>query len=182
MAVLARFDADGRWQDTWVCDDWITRTLAAHGVAWGRWPEHALADGSAQTAQRAYAQELQAVTHLCRVHSAAWLETAAQPETGHTERSLGATEIQFFVEGGGLFYLRDGAHRLGLLCDAGDWVALPANLPHVFDAGAAPHLRLLRLRAQGGGPDRRLDAHAAPPLSFDDFVEQVLEWTGDVGA
>ena len=62
-----------------------------------------------------------------------------------------------------LVYLPTQDGYLGLLFEAGEWVALPADKPHFFDAGEA--------KSFDGLP-------AALPL-FEAFVEQVLSLTGN---
>jgi 1,2-dihydroxy-3-keto-5-methylthiopentene dioxygenase len=187
MALLARFDDHGLWQDTWVCDDWVTRKLAAHGVHWGRWSLLNEAPASADAAHAAYAHEIAALRGLCDVRSAAWLgqheaaRSAGQP--GPAEHRLADTEIRLVLAGAGLLYLRDGDGCLGLLCDAGEWVVLPADLPQAYDVGAGDALQVLRLSAGPVvAPVVPTGNTLIPPLTFDAFVEQVMELTGDVEA
>ena len=67
------------------------------------------------------------------------------------------------LERASLFYVRTEDGYLGLLFEAGEWVAMPAGKPHFFDAGEAGSL--------DGLP-------AALPL-FEAFVEEVLALTGN---
>ena len=53
-------------------------------------------------------------------------------------------EVRFFVEGQGLFCLHIGAEVLQLLCEAGDWISVPAGTKHWFDMGPEPHFCALR--------------------------------------
>lgn len=54
-------------------------------------------------------------------------------------------EVRFFVEGSGLFYIRDDAAVLALECTAGDLIVLPAGIRHWFDAGVRPSFTAIRL-------------------------------------
>jgi hypothetical protein len=75
----------------------------------------------------------------------------------------GRQKGQQVLSSAGLFYLPVADGYLGLLVEAGEWVSVPAGLPHHFDAGEAESLE--------GLP-------AALPL-FEAFVEEVLSMTGN---
>lgn len=64
----------------------------------------------------------------------------------------------------GLFYVPEGEGYLGLLLEAGEWVALPVGRARVFFD-------------DGEGADDALP-HAALP-GFEAFVEEVLSLTGN---
>ena len=74
-----------------------------------------------------------------------------------------AQKGQQALDSAGLFYLPTAEGYLGLLFEAGEWVSIPADTPHFFDAGEAESLE--------GLPD-------ALPL-FEAFVEEVLSLTGN---
>ncbi|MGC3986330.1 MAG: hypothetical protein QM777_17325 [Pseudorhodoferax sp.] len=189
MVALARFDAQGRWEDTWVCDGLVRENLGPTGVQFGRWPVRPLAlpQGAAVAAVRAtYGEELQALGPDFALHSAdrvalspgdaAWPALRAQFLAEHRH---GDAEIRFFLSGTGLFTLRSGAGFLGLLCEAGEWVALPAGLAHRFDAGEAPDFDALRLFGQPRGWVAEPTGAVLPDLPlYDDFVAQLLEQVG----
>jgi 1,2-dihydroxy-3-keto-5-methylthiopentene dioxygenase len=61
-------------------------------------------------------------------------------------------ELRIFVGGRGLFEVAvpDGA-RAQLLCEAGEWVAVPAGTRHAFDAGAGHDFDALRLFSRPEG-------------------------------
>lgn len=61
-------------------------------------------------------------------------------EHTHTE-----DEIRFFVDGGGHFVMHARGRVYDAHCTAGDLIAVPAELPHWFDAGTAPHFTALRV-------------------------------------
>ena len=190
MAALVCFDAEGRWQDTLVCDHLIGRSLAQAGVAWGRWPVREVDGSDAAAVRAAYGKEIDEIAALpgrFEVQSAdrvrvapgqpGWPALRAQFLTEHTHADA---EIRFFLEGAGLFYVRSGEGYVGLLCEAGDWVALPAGTTHAFDAGAEPDFDALRLFADPKGWIAQPTGRALPaalPL-FDDFVERLLDMTG----
>jgi len=82
-------------------------------------------------------------------------EDAPAPLAGEEVRVLGQA---------GLFYVPEGEGYLGLLLEAGEWVALPVGRARVFFD-------------DGEGADDALP-HAALP-GFEAFVEEVLSLTGN---
>jgi 1,2-dihydroxy-3-keto-5-methylthiopentene dioxygenase len=54
-------------------------------------------------------------------------------------------EVRFFVEGQAVFYLHLGDRVYATLCTAGDLIGVPANTPHWFDMGEAPHFAAIRI-------------------------------------
>ena len=54
-------------------------------------------------------------------------------------------EVRFFVEGAGLFYIRDGGAVHALECTRGDLIVLPAGTRHWFDTGERPAFTVIRL-------------------------------------
>lgn len=53
-------------------------------------------------------------------------------------------EVRYFIEGEGLFCIHAGEQVLQILCEAGDFIAVPANTKHWFDMGSQPHFRCIR--------------------------------------
>ena len=86
----------------------------------------------------------------CMTTAPRWREAAralpALRQQFLAEHTHGDAEIRFFLGGAGLFYIRraDGG-AFGLLCEATDWVAIPAGARHWFDAGEQPDFDALRL-------------------------------------
>lgn len=85
-------------------------------------------------------------------------------------------EIRIFVSGRGLFELPGPADTLAqLLCEPGDWLALPPATPHAFDAGEHPAFDALRLFSQPEGwvahPTNEVDQAPLPDL--DRFILDV---------
>lgn len=54
-------------------------------------------------------------------------------------------EGRLFVDGRGLFYIREDDAIYALLCERGDFVYLPAGVSHWFDMGERPAFRSVRL-------------------------------------
>lgn len=54
-------------------------------------------------------------------------------------------EVRFFVDGSALFYLHTGGQVLGMLCERGDLISVPANMTHWFDMGPHPSFKAIRL-------------------------------------
>lgn len=186
MGVLVEFDSGGAWQDTWVCDALITKTLARAGVAWGRWPLRALPGQGVIGVLEAYADELATLKSTFRAQAVDRLQP--DPSDGHwpalrqqlrVEERHARAEVRIFLDGAGLTYLRSDNGFLALLCEAEEWVLLPAGTRHWFDAGDTPQLDLLRLFSRpvaGVQPLGNERPQALP--SFDAFVGTMLELTG----
>jgi 1,2-dihydroxy-3-keto-5-methylthiopentene dioxygenase len=60
------------------------------------------------------------------------------------EHTHSEDEVRFFVEGQGLFCLHIGREVLQVLCQAEDWIRVPAGTRHWFDMGAEPHFTAIR--------------------------------------
>lgn len=193
MVALVRFDAEGRWGDTLVCDQLVQQHLEPAGVRWGRWPVRALqpaiskSDSLLDELSSVYKQELTALADHFSLQSAdrvtiapghpGWPELRGQFLTEHRHADA---EIRFFLGGEGLFYIRDVDGFLGLLCEAGEWVALPAGLAHSFDAGGEPQFDAVRLfGAADGWVAEATGAPVAELPLFDDFVGELLERMGE---
>lgn len=54
-------------------------------------------------------------------------------------------EVRFFIDGKGLFYLHADNRVYGVLCEKGDLLSVPANMPHWFDMGENPFVKCIRL-------------------------------------
>lgn len=84
-------------------------------------------------------------------------------------------ELRVFVRGRGLFDLPlpDG-RRAQLLCEAGDWLAVPPGVPHAFDAGREPEFDALRLfsAADGWVSQPTADAATAPLPDLDALLAE----------
>jgi len=60
------------------------------------------------------------------------------------EHTHSEDEVRFFVEGRGLFCLHIGAEVLQVLCEADDFLRVPAGTRHWFDMGSSPHFTAIR--------------------------------------
>lgn len=131
----------------------ISRELAGRGIGFQRWPApHSLPAGAGQEQiLAAYAAE------VARVQAGGSYPTvdAIRLTPDHPDRDAlrqkflaehthSEDEVRFFVEGRGLFCLHLGAAVLQVLCEAGDWIAVPAGTRHWFDMGPEPSFCALR--------------------------------------
>ncbi len=53
-------------------------------------------------------------------------------------------EVRYFIEGEGLFCIHTMKQVMQILCEAGDFIAVPANTKHWFDMGSKPNFRCIR--------------------------------------
>jgi 1,2-dihydroxy-3-keto-5-methylthiopentene dioxygenase len=53
-------------------------------------------------------------------------------------------EVRFFIDGSGLFTLREQGHVYAVLCTAGDLISVPAGMRHWFDMGPQPSFTAMR--------------------------------------
>lgn len=133
--------------------DLIREELAQRGVKFQRWPARAnLPDGADQAAiLAAYAEEVAAVQRDGGYQTV----DAIRLQPDHPDRDAlrqkflaehthSEDEVRFFVEGRGLFCLHIGDEVLQLVCEADDWISVPAGTRHWFDMGPEPQFCALR--------------------------------------
>jgi 1,2-dihydroxy-3-keto-5-methylthiopentene dioxygenase len=137
----------------------IAGALAPIGVRFEQWPSRPLpADADQESVLEAFAAEVgrlkaengyQAVDvmrvtpdHPDRVG----LRSKFLSEHRHSE-----DEVRFFVEGEGLFTLRQDDKVYAVLCMAGDLISVPAGMRHWFDMGPAPGFTVIRLYVDPAG-------------------------------
>jgi len=131
----------------------IQRQLAARGIRFERWPARATlpAGASPERILEAYAEEIARVQQeggyptvdairLTPDHP----DRLALRKTFLAEHTHSEDEVRFFVEGRGLFCLHLGNEVLQLICEADDWIAVPAGTAHWFDMGPEPRFCALR--------------------------------------
>jgi 1,2-dihydroxy-3-keto-5-methylthiopentene dioxygenase len=53
-------------------------------------------------------------------------------------------EVRFFIEGSGLFTLREQGRVYAVLCEGGDLISVPAGMRHWFDMGPQPSFTAMR--------------------------------------
>jgi 1,2-dihydroxy-3-keto-5-methylthiopentene dioxygenase len=162
MSLLAQFRHDASSRDpagqalpAKVTSDaaLIAQLLGAHGIGFQRWPAgQQLPIGADQEAiLSAYREE------VARVQAGGAYPTvdAIRMTPDHPDRDAlrrkflaehvhSEDEVRFFVEGRGLFCLHIGEAVLQVLCEAGDWIAVPAGTRHWFDMGPEPSFCALR--------------------------------------
>ena len=131
----------------------IRQELAKRGVLFQRWPARVeLADYADQeTILAAYAQEVAAVQQGGAYPTVDVIRMApdhpdrqALRQKFLAEHTHSEDEVRLFVEGQGLFCLHLGDEVLQVLCEADDWIAVPAGTKHWFDMGPAPRFCALR--------------------------------------
>ena len=131
----------------------IAAELAERGIGFERWPARAeLPAGAGPDAVlAAYAQEIQAVQARGSYPTVDAIRmTPDHPDREAlrqkflSEHTHAEDEVRFFVEGRGLFCLRLGEEVLQVLCEADDWISVPAGTKHWFDMGAEPSFCAIR--------------------------------------
>jgi 1,2-dihydroxy-3-keto-5-methylthiopentene dioxygenase len=125
----------------------IAAELAERGIGYERWPARAELPAGAAPEQilAAYAPE------IARVQASGTYPTvdAIRLTPDHPDRQAlrqkflaehthSEDEVRFFVEGRGLFCLHIGDEVLQVLCEADDFLRVPAGTKHWFDMGSAP--------------------------------------------
>lgn len=157
MSLLQIFTADGHGHPlpSLASNDpeLIAAELAQRGIGFERWPARAeLAEGATpEQILEAYAPE------IARVQASGTYPTvdAIRLTPEHPDREAlrakflsehthSEDEVRFFVEGRGLFCLHIGAEVLQVLCEADDWIRVPADTKHWFDMGAKPRFTAIR--------------------------------------
>ena len=124
------------------------RSLRALGIESGRWALRP--DAVSSLPQITYARELLALQHR---FGSARVERARQ-RTGRVpspeptgEHDHAEAELRVVLEGRLHYVLRTPGAWTSLRLDAGDWVLLPAGLPHTVVAVGEPRLDMLRLHS-----------------------------------
>ncbi len=134
--------------------------LGKRGVRLERWrADIALPDGAtSDTILAAYAPELARLRTEAGYPSAdvvrfvpddanpAWPELAAAARAKFlAEHRHGEDEVRFFVEGGGVFFLRFDDGVIAIRCERGDLLGVPAGTRHWFDMGSRPRFCAIRV-------------------------------------
>ncbi|MET7769666.1 cupin [Nocardia sp. NPDC005366] len=146
-------------------DATITAELAAHGIAFDRWPvvDEAESLTSDELLAR-YADKVAALNEsgryehidIARIHpddadpqcqaTAAGARAKFLDEHRHAE-----DEVRYFAAGRGCFYLHLGEEVLAVVCEGGDLLAVPAGTPHWFDMGSRPDFIAIRFFEEADG-------------------------------
>ena len=131
----------------------IAAELAERGIGFQRWPARARLEAGADQAAILYAYAAEVAQVQEGGPTQAWMPSASRPTTPSArpcgskflaEHTHAEDEVRFFVEGRGLFCLHLGSEVLQVLCEAGDWIAVPAGTRHWFDMGPEPRFCALR--------------------------------------
>lgn len=182
MTALVHFDAQGRWGRTLTGEAAVGVALRGLGLSFGRWPRRELGDGSLDAVLAAYGPELDALKAQLSIRSVDRVSVKpgnpdwpALRQRFLGEHSHADAEIRYFLGGSGLFYIRVADGHLALLCEAGDWIIVPAGVRHFFDAGERPDFDALRLFSIPQGWEAEFTGAAAPGLPlFEEFNETLL--------
>lgn len=137
----------------------IAEALRALGVRFEQWPLRALPAGADQTAVlAAFAPEVERLKADNGYRTVDVIRmTPDHPERGAlrekflSEHRHSEDEVRFFVEGEGLFTLRDEKWVYAVLCQEGDLISVPAGMRHWFDMGPSPRFTAIRLFIEPAG-------------------------------
>lgn len=182
MVTVVHFNEQAQWGDTHVCTLKVGQSLASLGVTHGQFALQDDIGDSLSEALQAYGAALEPLKRRwptagvdriqMRADDARWPNLHRQFLTEHTHSEA---EIRFFLGGVGLFYLRTETGVLGVLCETGDWIAVPAGAPHWFDGGAQPDFDVLRLLGHPQGWVAQATGRPTPPLpSLEAFTEHLM--------
>lgn len=131
----------------------IAAELAMRGIGFERWPApHDLApEAGTDAILAAYGDAVARVQARGRYPTVDAIRmTPDHPDREALRRRFLAEhvhsedEVRFFVEGQGLFCLHIGDEVLQVLCDADDWISVPAGTRHWFDMGSEPRFCAIR--------------------------------------
>lgn len=183
MATLVHFDAEGRWGQTLAGETPVGEALRSLGLSYGRWPRRNVGDGSLDAVLNAYGPELDSLKAQLAIHSIDRVSVKlgnpdwpALRQRFLAEHTHADAEIRYFLGGSGLFYIRGEKGHFALLCEAGDWIVVPAGVRHFFDAGEQPDFDALRLFSVPQGWEAEFTgAHTSGLPLFDEFRERLNE-------
>ena len=131
----------------------ISAELKARGIKFQRWPSKPELKQGAMQEQilRAYAALISSVQELEGYQTVDVMRvggdqanTSSLRQTFLQEHQHAEDEVRFFVEGRGLFSLHINDEVLQVVCEANDWIAIPAGTQHWFDMGATPNYCVIR--------------------------------------
>lgn len=131
----------------------IAEALAPLGVRFEQWPSRPLDAGADQDAVlAAFAPEVERLKAENGYQSIDVIrmqpdhpDKAALRQKFLSEHRHSEDEVRFFVEGAGLFTLREDDKVYAVLCEEGDLISVPAGMRHWFDMGPSPRFTAIRL-------------------------------------
>lgn len=183
MTALVQFDVQGRWGKTLFGQTAVGEALRGLGLNYGRWPRRDVGDGTLDAVRKAYGVELESLPSHLAIRSVdrvsikpgnpEWPSLRQRFRAEHTHADA---EIRYFLGGSGLFYLRVEDGAVGLFCEAGDWIVVPAGVRHGFDAGEQADFDALRLFSIPQGWEAEFTGAQVSDLPpFDEFRERLNE-------
>ncbi len=134
--------------------DQIATELAKVGVRFETWqPKFQLPkDADAQAVMEAYSEDIERLIASEGYQSVDVIRMFPDNEKKVelrekflNEHTHSEDEVRFFVEGAGMFYLHVEGKVYMALCEAGDFISVPANTKHWFDMGPSPYFTAIRL-------------------------------------
>jgi 1,2-dihydroxy-3-keto-5-methylthiopentene dioxygenase len=137
----------------------IAHALAPLGVRFEQWPSRPLPAGADQDAVlAAFAPEVERLKAENGYQSIDVIrmqpdhpDKAALRQKFLSEHRHSEDEVRFFVEGEGLFTLREEDRVYAVLCQEGDLISVPAGMRHWFDMGPSPRFTAIRLFTNADG-------------------------------
>ncbi|KEQ51429.1 1,2-dihydroxy-3-keto-5-methylthiopentene dioxygenase [Sphingobium chlorophenolicum] len=156
MTRLSRYDDKAPFAERGTLDDFnaIVAAMAEAGVTLERWDAGATLPADARDGDilAAYASDIDRLNRRGGYKSCDVMRLAPDhPDRAALRGKFLAEhvhdddEVRFFVEGGGLFYIRANGTVHALECTAGDLILLPAGTTHWFDMGEHPRFTAIRL-------------------------------------
>lgn len=151
-------DGDAALLDTQDAGE-IAGALAPIGVRFEQWPARPLpADADQESVLAAFAPEVERLkaengyqaVDVMRVQPD-HPDRVALRQKFLSEHRHSEDEVRYFVDGEGLFTLRQDEQVYAVLCTAGDLISVPAGMRHWFDMGAAPGFTVIRLYVDPAG-------------------------------
>lgn len=138
MTRLTIFDEAGAEQARMEASEAIGAALAEIGVRFERWPTAGYEDRV--EALRAAGYTTIDTVGVTPDHP----DRAKMRQTFLSEHRHAEDEVRFFIDGAGLFTLREGGRVYAVHCEAGDMISVPAGMRHWFDMGERPHFTAMR--------------------------------------
>jgi 1,2-dihydroxy-3-keto-5-methylthiopentene dioxygenase len=130
----------------------IAAALAQIDVRFERWPLRAAADTPDEDVLAAYRPDIERLNAEDGYKAVDMVrmkpdhpDRMALRQKFLSEHRHSEDEVRFFVDGAGLFYLREAGRVHLVLCEAGDLLSVPAGIRHWFDMGEHPRFAAIRL-------------------------------------
>ncbi len=160
MSYLRIFDQNAQTLSRHSSREEIGQTLAGHGIQIEHWTaDQGLSDASTQAEiLNAYNASVNRIMREGSFQKADVVSVNSHTPNHQTlrqkflaEHTHTDDEVRFFVDGSGLFYVNAGEKIIGILCERGDLLRVPAGTKHWFDMGSAPHFKCIRIFTDEAG-------------------------------